>query len=124
MQDEQWFRCDRPCEPACRRTRVEEQLSGQGGIDERMQRIHETVLALAEPESTIHEVVKECDLNFADQNSPEEIADRLEQLLAQWESGSWGISEASKEGAARYRIDRLNSALDDLLCRSYGRVAP
>lgn len=82
------------------------------------------VLALAEPESTIHEVVKECDLNFADQNSPEEIADRLEQLLAQWESGSWGISEASKEGAARYRIDRLNSALDDLLCRSYGRVAP
>lgn len=81
------------------------------------------VLALAEPESTIHEVVKECDLAFADQNNPEEIANTMEKLLAQWESGSWAVSEASKEGAARYRIDRVNSALDDLLCRFCDRVA-
>ncbi len=79
------------------------------------------VLALAEPESTIHEVVKECDLVFADQNRPEEIANAIEKLLAQWESGFWGVSEASKEGATRYRIDRLNTALDDLLCRYYDR---
>lgn len=81
------------------------------------------VLGLSEPGSTVHEVLKECDLAFADQNNPEEIAQAIEKLIQLWESGSWGVSDASKAAGARYQIDRLNSTLDDLLCRYYERVA-
>lgn len=100
---------------------------GQGGIFLPTKLIeylaHEKpVLGLAEPESTIHQILKECDLAFADQNSPEDIANVLERLLALWESGSWGVSEASKQGAARYRIDRLNTTLDDLLRGLFNKV--
>lgn len=73
------------------------------------------VLGLSEPGSTVHEVLKECDLAFADQTNPEEMAEVIEKLIQQWEAGSWGVSEASKAAGARYQIDHLNQALDAIL---------
>ncbi len=73
------------------------------------------VMGLTEPESTIHELLRECDLTFADQAKPEGIAEALEGLLKRWEAGSWGVSEKFHEHAARYRIERVNEALDKLL---------
>ncbi len=74
------------------------------------------VLGLAEPGSTIHQLLQECDLSFADQNNPQSIADALQGLLARWESGEWGVSELSKQRGRRYQIDEINGALDELFC--------
>jgi glycosyltransferase involved in cell wall biosynthesis len=79
------------------------------------------VLGLSESGSTVHEVLQECDLAFADQNSPEDIACMIEKLLTQWETGAWSVSEASKAAGLRYRIGDINKALDDLLLGLYRR---
>lgn len=79
------------------------------------------VLGLSEPGSTVHEVLQECDLNFADQNSPEDMARVIEKLLTMWEAGTWSVSEKSKAAGLRYRIDNINKALDDLLLSLYRR---
>lgn len=70
------------------------------------------VLGLTEPGSTVNEVLKECDLAFADQNNSGEIAQVIEKLILLWEAGSWGVSDASKAAGARYQIDNLNHDLD------------
>ncbi len=73
------------------------------------------VMGLTEPDSTIYQLLQECDLTFANQEKPEEIADAFEGLLKQWEAGRWGVSEKFREHALHYRIDRVNAALDELL---------
>jgi glycosyltransferase involved in cell wall biosynthesis len=72
------------------------------------------VLGLAEPDSTIHQLLQECDLSFADQNNPQHIAEVLLGLLDRWESGTWGVSDLSKQRGGRYQIDQVNGALDEL----------
>jgi glycosyltransferase involved in cell wall biosynthesis len=73
------------------------------------------VLGLAEPNSTIHQLLKECDLAFANQDNPVEIATAFENLLRQWETGVWEVSAKSREQSQLYRIDRVNDQLDELL---------
>jgi hypothetical protein len=73
------------------------------------------VLGLAEHDSAVHQVLKHCDLTFADQNSPEAIATVFEQLLKQWQAGTWGVSALNRERVVDYRIDRVNEKLHDLL---------
>lgn len=73
------------------------------------------VLGLAEPDSAIHQLLRECDLAFADQGVPEEIAAALEILVKQWETGVWEVSAKSREAVAKYRIDQVNDRLDELL---------
>jgi glycosyltransferase involved in cell wall biosynthesis len=75
------------------------------------------VLGLAEPDSTIHKLLKECDLTFADQDKPVDIAAAFENLLRQWETGVWEVSAKSREQTQSYRIDRVNDRLDELLLR-------
>jgi hypothetical protein len=70
---------------------------------------------LAEPESTIHQLLRDCDLSFADQNDPSAIADAFEELLIRWETGVWEVSEKSREGALKYRIENVNTQLDNIL---------
>ncbi|MBX7207586.1 MAG: glycosyltransferase [Verrucomicrobiaceae bacterium] len=72
------------------------------------------VLGLAEPESTVHELLRECDLDFADLRSPEHIAGAFERLLERWDRAEWGVSMKMKEAAVNYRIDRVNERLDEL----------
>ena len=73
------------------------------------------VLGLTEPGSAVHQLLQECDLAYADQGRPEEIAAAFERLLAQWETGVWEVSAKSRESALGYRIDRVNQKLDALL---------
>lgn len=73
------------------------------------------VLGLAEPESTIHQLIRDCDLSFADQNDPSAIADAFEALLSRWENGIWEVSQKSREGALKYRIENVNNQLDNIL---------
>lgn len=79
------------------------------------------VLGLSERGSTVHEVLQECDLAFADQNSAEETASVIEKMLLQWEAGTCGVSEASKAAGLRYRINNVNKPLDDLLLSLWHR---
>ncbi len=73
------------------------------------------VLGLAEQDSAVQRVLQHCDLTFADQNSPEAIADAFEALLKQWQAGTWGVSALARERALDYRIDRVNDKLHDLM---------
>ncbi len=73
------------------------------------------VLGLAEKDSAVHQVLKHCDLTFADQNDPAAIAEVFEQLLKQWQAGTWGVSDLNRERVLDYRIDRVNEKLHDLL---------
>lgn len=74
------------------------------------------VLGLTETGSTVHQVLQDCDMTFADQDSPPLIADAFEGLLTQWESGIWGVSELSKQKSRLYRMDQVNVKLDELFC--------
>ena len=76
---------------------------------------HKPVLGLAEPNSAVHRVLEHCDLNFADQNNPDEIANVFERLLKQWQAGSWGVSDLTRDRVLDYRIDNVNGKLHDLL---------
>lgn len=76
---------------------------------------HKPVLGLAEPGSAVHAVVEHCALNFADQNNPQAIADVLEGLVKQWQAGTWGVSDLTRERALDYRIDNINGKLHELL---------
>ena len=76
---------------------------------------HKPVLGLAEPDSAVHRVLQHCDLHFADQNNPQDIADVFERLVKQWQAGEWGVSDLTRERVLDYRIDRVNGKLHDLL---------
>ena len=76
---------------------------------------HKPVLGLAEPDSAVHRVLQHCDLLFADQNNPQDIADAFERLVKQWQAGEWGVSDLTRERVLDYRIDRVNGKLHDLL---------
>jgi len=73
------------------------------------------VLGLTEPGSTVHEVLQNCDLDYADQNDPEAIASAFEQMLMRWQSGNWGVSLLNLERVQSYRIDKVNEPLHLLL---------
>ncbi len=73
------------------------------------------VLGLTEPDSAVHDVLRECDLAYADLSKPADIAAEFERLLAQWEAGDWDVSAKSREAALRFRIDHVNERLDELL---------
>lgn len=73
------------------------------------------ILGLAESGSTIEGILHECGLECIDQNDPVQIANGFDRLLTLWESGHWEVPECFHEVAARYRIERLNDSLDELL---------
>ncbi|MDB6140671.1 MAG: glycosyltransferase [Verrucomicrobiaceae bacterium] len=73
------------------------------------------VLGVAEKGSAVHRVLEHCDLNFADQHSPEDIANVFEGLLRQWQAGTWSVSALTRERVLDYRIDRVNGKLHELL---------
>ncbi len=73
------------------------------------------VLGLTEPDSVVHELLRESNQYFADLDSPEDIAAVFERLLLQWQTGVWEISTKARSCVLEYRIDRVNVKLDDLL---------
>ena len=75
------------------------------------------VLGLTEPESAIHDVLRDSGGFFAHQHEPEHIASVLEGALASWEAGSWGLSADARERILKYRLDNVNQKLDELFLR-------
>lgn len=82
------------------------------------------VLGLTEADSSVHEILRECDQFMADINRPEDIAAVFERLLLQWQTGVWEVSAQTRSSARNYRIDVINAKLDAILDSFSRDLAP
>lgn len=81
------------------------------------------VLGVTEHGSAVHDVLLECGHYFAPINDEVSIANAIASLLERWEAGNW------KEGSStsqfeRYRIDRVNTSLDELFLNLLDATRP
>jgi len=69
------------------------------------------VLGLAERDSAVAGVLRGAGLHWAEVNDPDNIANRLSALLADWEEGRWGINATQRQQMDYFQIDRINQPL-------------
>jgi hypothetical protein len=71
------------------------------------------VLGVTEHGSAVHDVLRECAHHFAAIDDEVSIANAIAGLLERWDAGRWK-DESSTGQFERYRIDRVNTSLDEL----------
>lgn len=78
------------------------------------------VIGIAPPGSAVAQTLQRCGLECPDQDSPEAIADAFERQILAWESGTFGVSQASRSQMAGYHLQAVNQPLHELLASLAG----
>ena len=79
------------------------------------------MLGLSEPGSAVADVLQHCALPNASIKDPASCAEVLRGWLDSWESNSWTLPQASLDAMRSYELQRVNTALDNLLHEAAAR---